>query len=73
MNRAVSGGAPLKLWRKSWQAMNNLPPEYFPILISYISEEVNFLEEIRLQRGVLWGLSRLAPLHPERVKESILL
>ena len=48
-----------------------LAREYGPILISYISEEVNFLEEIRLQQGVLWGLGRLAQVYPELVADSI--
>ena len=37
-----------------------LAEEYTPILVSYIRPDGNFLEHEVLQRGVLWGLGRLA-------------
>lgn len=38
--------------------------EYAPILISYADEEGNFLEYEALQRGLLWGVVRLAETRP---------
>ncbi len=44
-----------------------LAQEYHSILVSYIREDGNFLEHERLQRGVLWGLGRLAEVRPTLV------
>jgi hypothetical protein len=44
--------------------------EYAHILTSYIMPHGNFLEHEILQRGVLWGLARLADVEPERVLEA---
>lgn len=48
-----------------------LAREYVMILQSYIRTDGNFLEHEPLQRGVLWGLGRLAQERPELVKTSI--
>ena len=45
-----------------------LAREYAHILISYIHKEGNFLEHEPLQRGVLWGLGRLAQSRPHILK-----
>jgi hypothetical protein len=42
-----------------------LASEYAPILVSYAREDGNFLEYEPLQRGVAWGLGRLAQVRPE--------
>jgi hypothetical protein len=44
-----------------------LAREYASILVSYINEAGNYLEHEMLQRGVLWGLGRLARARPELV------
>jgi hypothetical protein len=40
------------------------------MLVSYIQEDGNFLEHVPLQRGVLWGLGRLARARPSLVKKA---
>ena len=47
-----------------------LAGEYSMILKSYIREDGNFLEHEPLQRGVLWGLGRLAQERPELLKNA---
>ncbi|MDM8549483.1 hypothetical protein QUF72_05360 [Desulfobacterales bacterium HSG2] len=47
-----------------------LAEEYHRILISYIREDGNFIEHEILQRGVLWGLGRLAHARPELVRDA---
>ena len=42
--------------------------EYHKILISYIMPDGNYLEHEILQRGVLWGIGRLAHARPHLVK-----
>ena len=42
-----------------------LAEEYVRILLSYIREDGNFLEYEPLRRGALWGIGRLAQVHPE--------
>ncbi len=44
-----------------------LADEFSHILVSYIREDMNFLEHEGLQRGVLWGLARLACARPALV------
>jgi len=46
-----------------------LAEEYSTILVSYIRPDENFLGNKVLQRGVLWGLGRLAYARSERVKQ----
>ena len=45
-----------------------LADEYGCILISYIQPECNFLEHEILQRGVLWGVGRLAHARPQHTR-----
>ncbi len=42
-----------------------LADEYRNILVSYVCEDGNYIEYEMLQRGVLWGLGRLAHARPE--------
>ena len=46
-----------------------LAEEYHKILISYIMPDGNYLEHEILQRGVLWGIGRLAHARPYLVKK----
>ena len=48
----------------------NLAAEFWCILISYIRPDGNFLEHEVLQRGVLWGVGRLAHARPQLLKGS---
>lgn len=54
-----------------------LAREYIHMLISYMRDdgpelfqEGNFLEHAGLQRGLLWGIGRLAEVRPEMLRES---
>ena len=49
-----------------------LANEYASILISYIQKDGNFLEHPPLQRGVLWGLGRLAQNRPQLLRDALL-
>lgn len=46
-----------------------LAKEYYTILISYIIPDRNYIEHEILQRGVLWGIGRLAHAKPHLVKD----
>jgi hypothetical protein len=48
-----------------------LAREYVMILQSYIRTDGNFLEHEPLQRGVLWGLGRLAQTRPELLNQAV--
>jgi len=48
---------------------SKLAEEYSDILISYIRKGQNYIEYEALQRGVLWGLGRLAQDRPQRLRE----
>ena len=47
-----------------------LATEYANILLSYIREDGNFQEHELMQRGVLWGIARLAEKRPELVPDA---
>ena len=47
---------------------SRLAEEYSFLLVSYIDENGNFIEHEILQRGVLWGLGRLAHARPMLVE-----
>jgi len=47
-----------------------LAEEYAFLLVSYVNEQGNFIEHPALQRGVLWGLGRLAHSHPGLVNHA---
>ena len=47
-----------------------LAAEYGCILISYIQPDRNYLEHEGLQRGVLWGVGRLAHTRPECIQTA---
>jgi hypothetical protein len=50
---------------------DNLADEFWCILISYIRPDGNYLEHEVLQRGVLWGVGRLAHARPKLLKASV--
>lgn len=47
-----------------------LANEFSNILRSYIREDENYLEHEMLQRGVVWGIGRLAEVFPEKLTET---
>ena len=47
---------------------SRLSGEYNRILVSYIRPDGNFLEHPELQKGLLWGLARLAAVRPDQVR-----
>ena len=47
-----------------------LAEEYAHILVSYARKNGNYIEHESLQRGVLWGLGRLAQAYPNLLKEA---
>jgi hypothetical protein len=49
---------------------SGLAAEYAKIIVSYIQPHGNFIEHELLQRGVLWGLGRLARARPRLVNEA---
>ena len=48
-----------------------LAEEYAFLLVSYVNEQGNYIEHPILQRGVLWGLGRLAHSRPRLVKHVV--
>ncbi|RTZ97311.1 MAG: hypothetical protein DSY90_07935 [Deltaproteobacteria bacterium] len=48
-----------------------LAAEFSHILVSYLREDMNYLEHEGLQRGLLWGLARLAERQPTRVLDAV--
>ena len=48
-----------------------LAKEYAPILLSYAREDGNFQEHELMQRGVIWGIGRLAGTSPDLVKDAL--
>jgi hypothetical protein len=46
-----------------------LAREYYRILVSFIDENGNLLENNELERGVMWGINRLAQKRPEFLRE----
>jgi len=50
---------------------HGLAKEYAHILISYIREDGNYLENEVLQEGVLWAIGRVAEVHPELLGEAV--
>lgn len=47
-----------------------LAGEYASILISYIDNRGNFIENENLQKGVLWALGRLAQVQPDLIRSA---
>jgi len=47
-----------------------LADEYVHMLISYTREDGNYLEHELLQRGLLWGIGRLAGVRPDHAKKA---
>lgn len=48
-----------------------LADEYSTILLSYARKDGNFQENEIIQRGVLWGIGRLAQTNPELLKGAV--
>jgi len=48
-----------------------LASEYAFLLISYINPDGNFIEHEMLQRGVLWGVGRLAGERPHLMRDAL--
>ena len=48
-----------------------LAKEYAHILISYTREDGNFLEHEGLQRGLIWGIGRLAQVRPHIMQDAV--
>ncbi|MFW5908677.1 MAG: DVU0298 family protein [Desulfosalsimonas sp.] len=48
-----------------------LAEEYAKILCSFVYPDRNFLEHPGLQRGLLWGLGRLAQAAPQRLTDAL--
>jgi len=46
-----------------------LAREYYRILVSYIDKNGNLLENNELERGVMWGIDKLAQTRPELLRE----
>ncbi|MFO7599687.1 MAG: HEAT repeat domain-containing protein [Candidatus Desulfacyla sp.] len=49
-----------------------LAEEFASILISYARADGNYLEYEMLQRGLLWGIARLARARPHLIRDSVL-
>ena len=49
---------------------SKMAEEYAFLLVSYVNEQGNYLEHPTLQRGVLWGLGRLAHSRPRLVNHG---
>lgn len=50
---------------------DQLALEFWCILISYAQPDGNFLEHQTLQRGLLWGIGRLAHARPQLLKDTV--
>ena len=48
-----------------------LASEFSHILVSYIRKDMNYLEHAGLQRGLLWGLARLAERQPALILDAV--
>lgn len=48
-----------------------LAEEYAHVLISYTREDGNYLEHEMLQRGLLWGIGRLAQVRAHLLKDAV--
>jgi hypothetical protein len=48
-----------------------LAAEYVPILLSYAGEDGNYLEHEPLQRGLLWGIGRVAEVRPDLIRRAV--
>ncbi|MFW5937105.1 MAG: DVU0298 family protein [Desulfosalsimonas sp.] len=64
----IGWGAP-EAMAETMAASPAMAAEYANILCSYIHPEQNYLEHPGLQRGLLWGLGRLAQSEPGRVRD----
>ena len=48
-----------------------LASEYVSILLSYAREDGNFLEHEPLQRGLMWGIGRVAECRPDLIRPAL--
>ncbi len=65
---AIGWGAP-EAMGEVMARHDGLAKEFTKILVSYTREDGNFLEHEPLQRGVLWGIGRVAQVRPEYLLE----
>ncbi len=65
----IGWGAP-EAMGESMALSGRLAAEYHSILVSYVRLDGNFLEHPLLQRGVLWGVGRLAEVRPVLVQHA---
>lgn len=66
----IGWGAP-EVMAEAMARHEGLAHEYSAMIASYCNEEGNFLEHEPLQRGLLWGLIRLAGVRPKLVEDVI--
>ncbi|MDQ7784285.1 MAG: hypothetical protein RDU20_15475 [Desulfomonilaceae bacterium] len=66
----IGWGAP-EVMAEAMARHSALAREYISVFCSYADEEGNYLEYEPLQRGLLWGLLRLARQDPELVRDVI--
>jgi hypothetical protein len=65
----IGWGAP-EVMAEAMVRHEGLAREYLAVFCSYVDEEGNFLEYEILQRGLLWGLVRVARHDPEWLSEA---
>jgi len=51
-------------------SVDTIREEFTNILISYLMEDGNYLEEERLRQGVIWAIGRIAKIDPSAVKDA---
>ncbi|MDY6863711.1 MAG: HEAT repeat domain-containing protein [Thermodesulfobacteriota bacterium] len=64
----IGWGAP-EAMGEAMACHEGLAKEYSHILVSYLQKGCNFLEFELLQRGVIWGVGRVAQIRPYMVKD----
>jgi HEAT repeat protein len=65
----IGWGAPEAMGEIMAQS-RRLADEFSRMLRSYVRPDENFLEHETLQRGLLWGIGRLAQAHPEHLDQT---
>jgi len=65
----IGWGAP-EVMAEAMAQHAGLADEFAHILISYINPDGNYLRYVPLQRGVVWGIRRMAEVEPSRVQAA---